>query len=35
LAVKRIRKILKNWSSSEGEIKTLRRLGYQFSVHEK
>ncbi len=35
LAVKRIRKILKNWPSSEGEIKTLRGLGYQFSVNEK
>ncbi len=34
LAVKRIRKTLKNWPSSEGEIKTLRGLGYQLSVYE-
>lgn len=34
LAVKRIRKTLKNWPSTEGEIKTLRGLGYQLSVHE-
>ncbi|GAX91620.1 response regulator transcription factor [Effusibacillus lacus] len=35
LAIKRIRKMLKNWPSSEGEIKTLRGLGYQFCVSEK
>lgn len=35
LAVKRIRKILQNWSPSEGEIRTLRGLGYQFYVQEK
>ncbi|MDP5273937.1 response regulator transcription factor [Chengkuizengella axinellae] len=34
LAVKRIRKSLKEWASSDGEIKTLRGLGYQFSVNE-
>lgn len=33
LAIKRIRKSLQNWSESEGEIKTLRGLGYQFSVY--
>ncbi|KGR88972.1 transcriptional regulator [Ureibacillus massiliensis 4400831 = CIP 108448 = CCUG 49529] len=33
LAIKRIRKALKDWPSSEGEIKTLRGLGYQFSVY--
>lgn len=32
LAIKRIRKILQNWPASEGEIRTLRGLGYQFSV---
>ncbi len=35
LAVKRIRKILKNWPVSEGELKTLRGLGYQFCVYEQ
>lgn len=35
LAVKRIRKTLQNWPPEEGEIKTLRGLGYQFCVHEK
>lgn len=35
LAVKRIRKSLQDWPSSEGEIKTLRGLGYQLSVYEK
>lgn len=35
LAIKRIRKTLHNWSASEGELKTLRGLGYQFSVNEK
>ena len=33
LAIKRIRKILQNWPASEGEIRTLRGLGYQFSVY--
>jgi DNA-binding response OmpR family regulator len=32
--VKRIRKALAKWPSSEGEIKTLRGLGYQFVVGE-
>ena len=35
LAVKRIRKALRNWPVSEGELKTLRGLGYQLSVHEQ
>ncbi|TMU84108.1 response regulator transcription factor [Bacillus sp. BHET2] len=35
LAIKRIRKSLEGWSSEQGEIKTLRGLGYQFSVYEK
>ncbi|MGN4123589.1 response regulator transcription factor [Lysinibacillus sphaericus] len=35
LAVKRLRKALVNWDESEGEIKTLRGLGYQLSVHQK
>jgi len=35
LAIKRIRKTLQNWPSSEGELKTLRGLGYQLSVYEK
>ncbi|WP_110928932.1 response regulator transcription factor [Bacillus massiliglaciei] len=35
LAVKRIRKALVKWPEQEGEIKTLRRMGYQFIVHEK
>ncbi|MEK3786026.1 MULTISPECIES: response regulator transcription factor [Paenibacillus] len=34
LAVKRIRKTLERWPNAEGEIKTLRGLGYQFSVEE-
>jgi DNA-binding response OmpR family regulator len=34
LSVKRIRKALAKWPSSEGEIKTLRGLGYQFVVGE-
>lgn len=34
LAVKRIRKTLENWPASEGEIRTLRGLGYQFCVYE-
>ncbi|WP_203362863.1 response regulator transcription factor [Bacillus sp. REN10] len=35
LAIKRLRKSLKNWPQSEGEIKTLRGLGYQFCIYEK
>ncbi|QCR31073.1 response regulator transcription factor [Lysinibacillus sp. SGAir0095] len=35
LAVKRIRKSLQGWPCSEGEIKTLRGLGYQLSVYKK
>ncbi|MCM2604267.1 response regulator transcription factor [Rossellomorea marisflavi] len=34
LAVKRIRKSLEEWPKEQGEIRTLRGLGYQFSVHE-
>lgn len=34
LSIKRIRKSLQNWPSSEGEIKTLRGLGYQFCVYD-
>ncbi|WP_312755020.1 response regulator transcription factor [Rummeliibacillus suwonensis] len=32
LAIKRLRKALKDWPATEGEIKTLRGLGYQLSV---
>lgn len=35
LAVKRLRKALAGWDESEGEIKTLRGLGYQLSVYKK
>lgn len=35
LAIKRLRKSLSEWPESEGEIKTLRGLGYQFSVYKK
>ncbi|MFF2290767.1 response regulator transcription factor [Peribacillus butanolivorans] len=35
LAIKRIRKAIDSWPSCEGEIKTLRGLGYQLSVYEK
>ncbi|GLC90023.1 response regulator transcription factor [Lysinibacillus piscis] len=35
LVVKRLRKALHNWSEAEGEIKTLRGLGYQLSVPKK
>ncbi|MBM7648706.1 DNA-binding response OmpR family regulator [Bacillus ectoiniformans] len=35
LSIKRLRKSLKKWPESEGEIKTLRGLGYQFCVYEK
>lgn len=34
LSIKRIRQSLKHWPSKEGEIKTLRGLGYQFCVYE-
>ncbi len=34
LSIKRIRKLFQNWSVNEGEIKTLRGLGYQFCVYE-
>ena len=34
LAVKRLRKALEDWPESEGEIKTLRGLGYQLSVYK-
>lgn len=33
LSVKRIRKSLEEWPKEQGEIRTLRGLGYQFSVH--
>ena len=35
LAIKRIRKALQNWPEEQGEIKTLRGLGYQFHVKQK
>ena len=35
LAVKRLRKALADWDESEGEIKTLRGLGYQLSVYKQ
>ncbi|NBI31116.1 response regulator transcription factor [Chengkuizengella marina] len=35
LSIKRIRKSLKDWPATEGGIKTLRGLGYQFSVKEQ
>ncbi|MCF7621171.1 MULTISPECIES: response regulator transcription factor [Bacillaceae] len=34
LAIKRIRKAIDGWPVTEGEIKTLRGLGYQLSVYE-
>ncbi|RFU62036.1 response regulator transcription factor [Peribacillus glennii] len=34
LAIKRIRKALENWPATDGEIKTLRGLGYQLCVNE-
>jgi DNA-binding response OmpR family regulator len=34
LAVKRIRKTLEAWPAEEGEIRTLRGLGYQFCAQE-
>ncbi len=33
LAIKRIRKLLSGWDPADGEIKTLRGLGYQFYVN--
>ncbi|GEB30533.1 MULTISPECIES: response regulator transcription factor [Brevibacillus] len=33
LAIKRVRKTLENWPAQEGEIKTLRGVGYQFCVY--
>ncbi|EWG11330.1 response regulator transcription factor [Cytobacillus firmus] len=35
LAVKRVRQALTDWPESEGEIRTLRGMGYQFHVYEK
>ncbi|MEY9977152.1 response regulator transcription factor [Lysinibacillus sp. RC79] len=35
LAVKRLRRVLKEWNEEDGEIKTLRGLGYQLSVQKK
>ncbi|WP_227939470.1 response regulator transcription factor [Alkalihalobacillus deserti] len=35
LAIKRMRQALSNWPESEGEIKTLRGLGYQLCVYKK
>lgn len=35
LAIKRLRRALKEWDEAEGEIKTLRGLGYQLSVSKK
>ncbi|MDR7071747.1 response regulator transcription factor [Fictibacillus barbaricus] len=34
LAIKRIRQALAKWPNSQGEIRTLRGLGYQFCVYE-
>ncbi|BAC14471.1 response regulator transcription factor [Oceanobacillus iheyensis] len=34
LSIKRLRKSLKDWPKSEGEIKTFRGLGYQFCVYK-
>jgi two-component system, OmpR family, response regulator VicR len=34
LAIKRLRKALEDWPESDGEIKTLRGLGYQLSVYK-
>ncbi|HHT06639.1 MAG TPA: response regulator transcription factor [Hydrogenispora sp.] len=33
LAIKRIRKALRHWPKNEGEVKTLRGVGYQFCVY--
>lgn len=35
LSIKRLRKALADWSEDEGEIRTLRGLGYQFNVHKE
>ena len=35
LAIKRIRKALRHWPKTEGEVKTLRGVGYQFCVYRK
>ena len=35
LSIKRLRKALADWSEQEGEIRTLRGLGYQFNVQQK
>lgn len=35
LSIKRLRKALADWSEDEGEIRTLRGLGYQFNVSQK
>ncbi len=35
LSVKRIRQSLAAWPAAQGEIRTLRGLGYQFSVYDK
>ncbi|QED46613.1 response regulator transcription factor [Cytobacillus dafuensis] len=35
LAIKRLRKSLHKWPETEGEIKTLRGLGYQFCVYQR
>lgn len=35
LAIKRIRQALTKWPTIQGEIRTLRGLGYNFSVYEK
>lgn len=35
LAIKRLRKALSHWPEEEGEIKTLRGLGYQLRVNEQ
>jgi DNA-binding response OmpR family regulator len=35
LAIKRIRQALVKWPITQGEIRTLRGLGYNFSVYEK
>ncbi|MFJ7972116.1 response regulator transcription factor [Psychrobacillus sp. NPDC096389] len=35
LSIKRLRKALADWSGDEGEIRTLRGLGYQFNVRQK
>lgn len=34
VAIKRIRQLLSNWPAEEGEIKTIRGLGYQFCVEQ-